>query len=316
MSPNPDKARGLTRRTLLGSALGLAFAPSIGFAKADEDEIEIARVMKIADTAGIKDFGVSKNERYLAIGNAPKEFRTTCLSMLLGLERDYMEHFQFKGFAPKKLSGRMTVIMLDDRRSFARYLGKDDQLVGGTYDPVANDLLMFDNREAKVDFAKAKLNTMVLTHEAVHQLTFNTGLLRREGDVPKFIAEGLANYAEVRSPDGKKSRFGGINPRIYGYREASGQKSPTLPPIEILIHDDSRIDAAATEVDAYCEAWFLVHFLMTNKKMLPKFRNYLEAIKKRDDASHRMEDWRERFGDDATFNREFTKYVREIKLPK
>ena len=44
---------------------------------------------------------------------------------------------------------------------------------------------------------------ITLSHEATHQLTFNTGLLNRKGDVPMCIAEGLAVYGEIRSGPGR-----------------------------------------------------------------------------------------------------------------
>ena len=46
-------------------------------------------------------------------------------------------------------------------------------------------------------------NLHALAHEATHQLTYNTGLLERHGDVAVCISEGLAMYGESRKPIGR-----------------------------------------------------------------------------------------------------------------
>ncbi len=49
--------------------------------------------------------------------------------------------------------------------------------------------------------ASTRVNTFTLVHEAIHQLTYNTGLLDRQADVPVAISEGLATFGEhARSP--------------------------------------------------------------------------------------------------------------------
>src|SRR5262249_14880542 len=40
-------------------------------------------------------------------------------------------------------------------------------------------------------------NVSLIMHEVSHHLSFNCGLLNREGDVPAWLAEGLACYCEA-----------------------------------------------------------------------------------------------------------------------
>ena len=47
-----------------------------------------------------------------------------------------------------------------------------------------------------------------LVHEATHQLSFNTGLLNREGDTPLCIVEGLGTYGESRDSIGTVASAG------------------------------------------------------------------------------------------------------------
>ena len=302
----------MTRRTLLGSAIGLLLVPRLSFGRDDAEDAEVSRIMKRAKQGGLKDFGVTLNDQYIGIGNTNEAFRKECLAMLLGLSHDYFEHFGFKKFDVTKPKERMTVVMLADRDSFIKYLGENPgDKVGGIYDPNTNELVLFNNLSVPGNPLGAKDNTLVLTHEATHQLTFSSGLLRRNGDVPKAIAEGLANYTEVRSPNGRDTKIGKINRRRFdGYK--ANFRGP-FPSIKTMIQDDKRIDDGQTELEAYSEAWILVHFLMTSERMRPKFREYLKTIATRDDASHRMEDWGQHFGDTKAFDESLNAYFRKLK---
>ena len=303
----------MNRRMLLAMTAGASLSPRLGFAFApdDADEAEVARVRAQAKKVGLGELGVSRNDEYLAIGDAPASFRETALRLLNGLARDYLDHFKFKGFDVKAPKGRMTLVILADRREFAAYLETGpDGLVGGTYDPAANDLMFFDNRAEGGGLEAEKNNTLVLFHEATHQLTFNTGLLVRGGDIPLAIAEGLANYAEVRSPSGQ-TKIGAVNYRRLAGLFPQGPNAPAaLPPIASLIADDDRLLNDATKQVGYSEAWLLVHFLMKNRAATPKFKAYLEAIAGRTDPSHRMDDWKASFGDPAVMDRSLAAYLR------
>ena len=302
----------ISRRLAIATALGAVVAPRFAFAKV-ADDAQISRVRETARKAGLGAFGESSNDQYVALGDAPEPFRVRALGILTGIERDYLKYFSEKGFAVHKPAERMTVVVLSDRRSFTAYLGEDvPNLVGGIYDAATNDLMLFDNRPAARNPEAERDNTRVLTHEATHQLTFSTGLLRRDGDIPKVIAEGLATYVEIRSPNGQDTRIGEVNlRRLVAFL---GPGRAVVAPIATLIRDDARIDAPATQQLAYSEAWLLVHFLMKTPKLLPKFQAYLKATWKRDNLAHRMEDWVAHFGDPKVFDRELADYLRaELK---
>ncbi len=297
----------MSRRAILAGTLGALVAPGASFGQG-ADVAEIARVQEIAQKAGLGKFGENKNDQYLALGDAPESFRKRALEILDGLARDYLKYFTAKGFAVKKPVGRMTIIVMADRKAFSTYLGEDvPGLVGGIYDPDANDLLLFDNRAVAGNPQAQKDNTLVLTHEATHQLTFSTGLLRRGGDVPKVIAEGLANYVEVRSPNGVDTPIGDVNLRRLAAFAGPGRA--VVAPIDVLIRDDARIQAPATQQLAYSEAWLLVHFLMKTAKMLPKFQAYLKTIAKRDDPNLRVADWTAHFGNSKVTDRDLAAYL-------
>ena len=48
---------------------------------------------------------------------------------------------------------------------------------------------------------------------------------------------------------------------------------------------------------AYAESWLLVYHLMKEPDLLPKFRDYLKAIRPRRDPKNRLDDARAYLGD-------------------
>lgn len=311
---DPAKGRTFHRRTLLAGAAILIAAPSIVLSADDAEDSEVKRVQGLAKATGLGEFRVSRSEQYLVIGNAQDGFRDEALRLLSGLAKDYHAHFTSRGFDVHKPTGRMTLIVLADRSAFGSYLGTaPDGLVGGVYDPDSNDLAFFDNRGAGAGPAAEKDNTLVLFHEATHQLTFSTGLLKHGTDIPLAIAEGLANYAELRSPTGKPTKIGDVNKRRLLGLCPQGPRTPvTLTPVETLISDDERLRDDNTKQLAYSEAWLLVHYLMKTPKMQPKFKAYLKAIQTQTDPNVRVKIWREHFGPAGQLDRELTAHLASL----
>ena len=295
----------LSRRAWLAGLLAAGAATTGRGAepKPSAEEVrEIADVATLAKKAGLGAFRHGGTAHYLGLGDASERFRAKALLICEGLARDYLEHFRHKGFAVERPARRLTVILLADAASFARFLGEEPgRAVGGQYDLETNRLVSFDNRpadRANVDRAE-RANLVALVHEATHQLTFNTGLLRRAGDVPRCISEGLAMYAEVRRPSGR-SMPGQPNPgRVEALALARTQGVAWLPVAKLLTEDpllegDSGDDAQQA---AYGQSWLLVHDLMQTPGRLAGFRDYLVAIKVCADASHRLDDARAHLGD-------------------
>src|SRR5262249_35015786 len=119
--------------------------------------------------------------------------------------------------------------IFDGPEGFEAYLGRRvPSAVTGMYHPRSNRLVVYDYGR-NTDFAatarrgadalkagaaglererrgtevgrrvrarRDDTNVSTIMHEAAHQLSFNGGLLNREGDVPAWLAEGLACYCE------------------------------------------------------------------------------------------------------------------------
>jgi hypothetical protein len=183
----------------------------------------------------------------------------------------------------------MVVVALAGRESYEAFkreeVGEDE---GGHYDVGANQLVIFDFRNAPNGEGQGldplRANTFTLVHEALHQLTYLTGLLSREADVPVAVSEGFATYGETwKLSDPKKL---GRENRLR-LQELAKPAAEWLPVDRLLTDDKVFADRATVQV-AYAEAWLLVYHLIN--KAPAKLRTYLDLLRGRRDPTHRADD--------------------------
>ena len=241
---------------------------------------------------------------------------------------DYLDHYRAKGFDVAMSERRLTVVVLDDDRSFAAYSGnkglrmvpkKNDPApsVHGSFSRAENRLHVFDHRPLGPQLAARPgyENLRARAHEATHQLTFNTGVLARRGDVPACVVEGLAMYGEVRKFTGRTAPVQVNRMRILDLAAMQRRRIPWIPTARLLADDLHVINAASHEgLLAYAESWLLVDYLMKEPSRLPGFRAYLESIRGRRDGDRRLEDAREQLGDLDRLDEDLRRYsVRLLK---
>jgi hypothetical protein len=267
----------------------------VALAASGVDE-EVAQVQEKGRKAGLGEFRWGVTEHYLGIGDAPDKHRDDALKLCEALLAAYQHHFEEKRFTVAFPPQRLTVVTLKDQASYAAYLGvKPGDAVGGHYELDTNRLVIFDFRPGVAGGLPAavssrRINTFTLIHEATHQLTLNTGLLDRQGDIPLAVSEGLAMYAEAWRND-RRSAIGMIDrPRLEVIFPRNGDPAPEWIPLAKLLTDDTLFDNAATEQMAYAESWVFVHYALKSTPMLPKFRGYLDAIRPRRAAAQRLDD--------------------------
>lgn len=261
---------------------------------AEERAVETVRAE--GEKAGLSGFEVSRSPHYLGVGNAPAAFRADALRLCEGLAEDYLEHFQKRGFEIEAPADRLDVVVLDSDEDFRKFTSALElpDAVSGIYDLGANYLVMFDNRDGQ-NLMATRANTFVLVHEATHQLTYNTGLLDRQGDVPALVSEGLGCYGETRRPSGQV-KIGAVNRQRLAVLADVASKGGQLTPVMDLLTDDDRFRKAETALTAYSEAWVFIHLLMSGKKAAGAFRAYLDAIRPRKTAERRKEDFEAHLG--------------------
>jgi hypothetical protein len=280
-------------------------------------------VEALGQKARLRPFRSTRSAGYLAIGDAPAGFQTQTLRDCELVAADYLDHYRDKGFHVSRPARRLTAVTLADDRSFAAFVGDPGLVmkpsrqvttaVHGFYQPRTNRLILFDHRALGPDLgARAGLeNLRVLAHEATHQLTFNTGLLRRGGDVPTSIMEGLARYGEVRKSAGRTPP-GQIN-HMCLQDLAQTRRVPWIS-AATLLEDDGFVKGSAgaqARILAYAEAWLLVHLLMNDASRTIGFRHYLDAIRSRTEPvrDDRLADARQHLGDLDRLDQELRQYA-------
>ncbi|WP_083670534.1 DUF1570 domain-containing protein [Singulisphaera sp. GP187] len=309
------------RQWLLGSlfgAVGLATSRSGWCSPPPETtSAELASILARAKKAKLGDFQVteSKEKQYVGIGDAPADFRADALSICESLAKLYRDYFEAKGFEVGTPESGLIMVILKDKESYKAFVGPGEGAdvgaeVGGHYDVDANQLVVFDSRHNDDGRAASKrVNTFTLVHEAIHQLTYNTGLLERVGDVPVALSEGFATFGELWQQSNQRSTLGVTNSARLAVFTQPGGQAAWIPVQELLTKDDLFTDPDTVQV-AYAESWVFVHYFMrSTPAKLTKFRAYLDALRKRRDPSHRLEDARTHLGELARLDKDLKQYA-------
>jgi hypothetical protein len=241
------------------------------------------------------------------VGDAPTRFRDEALALCEKLAASYQAHFEAKGVRHPLPERPLTLVTLKSRASYKAFKeGPVSETEGGYYDLDADRLVIFDFQDAEErktrDLAR-RINTLALVHESIHQLTFATGLLRRDGDVPLVVSEGLATYGELWQ-SGRPS-FGQVNrPRLAVLADPKGGD---WIPLEDLIVADGAFDNVETEQMAYAEAWLLAYHLLKTKAGAAQYNGFLDRIRPRYDPSRRVFDATESLGELGRLDRALKK---------
>lgn len=143
-----------------------------------------------------------------------------------------------------------------------------------------------------------------LTHEVTHQLTYNTGFLKRFAHYPRWFLEGFATYFEAVETDGTgQLRWGGSGKvnidRLEAYQSGRVERMPDT--LRDLVLFDRHFAKGRKAVHAYAEAWALTYFLAERRPQ--QFRAYLELLATRPvlreyDGRQRLQDFTQTFGTD------------------
>ncbi len=313
------------RRWLTGAALafpGLAWpawgqAPSKRSTDASEQAL-IERVQDTARKAGLGPLRSRTSEHFLGLGNAPPRFQSEAVEKVCEpLARAFVTHFGERGFPVDLPKHRMTVVTLKDHASYRAYIGQDPGPdVGGQYDLETNQLVVFDFRtRPDVPAEKAeRVNTLTLVHETTHMLSFNTGLLAREADVPACISEGLATYVELWKPSDRRGRGFDRTTNIHRLQVLIDAGADEVPWISLtkLVADDGLFDKPETAQLAYAESWLLVHRLMT-PAWRSKFQAYLAGLPRAGEAKRdRVADAEARLGSLGNLDKELKRHARDL----
>jgi len=239
-----------------------------------------------------------RSEHFQAVGDASESFMRIALGDCERIALGYFDHFRSRGFDIRNPDRRLTLIVfVDDRpyRSFVKDAPKWDK---GVYQLKENWLVIFDFRNVTSRTLQRgyQANMWTLAHEATHLLAYNTGLLNRQGDVPRAITEGIATYSEAPRVDGP-SEPGQLNSMRLDDLAHIQRRVNWISVTELLTNEKAAFGPTEDRaLLAYAESWLLVYHLMTTPVRRIQFQGYLKAIYKRTSAANRFEDAKSNFG--------------------
>lgn len=287
-----------------------------------------------------------ESPRFKAMSNAEDDFSKLRLGNCEVLYDLFFDHFTRKGFYLREPSSKLMVAIFSNQAGFNAYIGEQlPTAVTGLYHPKSNRLVVYDfgsnelfmaqknaaiatGRTIRTDLERQRYmetiqrrarefrtgtNISTVMHEVAHQLSFNTGMLNRDGDVPLWLAEGLACYCE--STDGS-SVWQGIGE--YNFERAGtladpksgGGKRITLLD---LIRDDDWLrgkDGPKLGILGYAQSWALFRMLMEERPH--QLQAYLHRIYSRKVDSHRVADFEAAFGDVKRLQLRYLEYLKEM----
>jgi hypothetical protein len=278
----------ISRRSWLRGTLGVL---ALGTTRARGDAT-LDAIRAQARKAGMQPFDESESAGYRGIGDASPQFREDALGICEAVAADYRKHFTDKGFQLDTPDSKRTVVILAGPKSYAAFEGEVlGDAVGGHFDLKENRLVMFDFRgpgaNPRAPVAEQD-NTLALVHETIHQLTFNTGVLDLDADVPLCVSEGLATYGETWRPR-HKGEIGSINVRRRRGLDEGRLQGVGWIPLASLLADDKALDDVKTRQVAYAESWMFAHKMLRDPARLPRFRDYLKALRQKPDKARRVE---------------------------
>jgi Protein of unknown function (DUF1570) len=296
------------------AAEGLALSPE----EEAKQELERAQVRVKAVTR--RPLLKLYTEQYQAVGDATEAFMKLTLNDCEGLAREYLAYYQEHGFDVKRPPRRLTLVVFLDERPYLEFARRFAQGVSvytwGFYSKTENWLVLFDFRNVpQIEKGAGHKNVTTLFHEGTHQLTFNSGLLNRQGDAPRAVVEGLALYGEIGALHGRAvpGQINGTRLKDLAYIQ---RREKWISATDLLTDDAA---AFGTTLDqtllAYAEGWLLVYYVMKTPVRLPQFQAYLKTISRRTDKNHRYDDAEKHFGDldrlDQDLRREAIRLQRE-----
>ncbi len=286
-----------------------------------------------------KGFRTTTTKHYVVCYNTTDAYAKWNAALYERLFRGFYTYWKRLGVDLREPEFPLVAVVFESSDGYIRYAKKEDisnaENMIGYYNLLSNRMAGYDltGIEGLIPAGKsvstselvnhilaqpaAERSVATVVHEAVHQLSYNSGLQTRLGDNPIAISEGLAMFFE--SPDLKSaSGWGGIG-NINGYNYSVFRKSfPSRQANSLvtLLRDDSRFHDSASATVAYGESWALTYFLLRTRGK--DFAAYLTELSRRPpleptDPKRRIADFQKHFGEDLDkLDREFIKYMSRL----
>jgi hypothetical protein len=253
-------------------------------------------------------FEVRETDHWLIVYKADPKWVDSAAKMLERTHDLYFEQFGKAGFELQPLRQKLVCVLIGKQEDFAKYLDALRQATGrppptepqpagqeprarqapvglGSYSGQTNRIQLCDihsiprNPNRPVSDARLDLeNVARISHEAAHQLSFNTGLLKPQTGYPMWLGEGLAANFEFTDAD---KPFGpltaNLSPRAGRLRQlfAEGQIASIKSMVTLSPSASRQPD---NKGPTYVQGWGLFRFLITERpKQLKQYLADLAA---------------------------------------
>ena len=281
-------------------------------------------------------FEIHQTDHYVICSNSAEEY-----SAFVGklLEKVFDQYFQFmdeQEIAVSQPAAKLPVIILQSEAEFKEFAAAQHPETSfedtpGYYSLRDNQMLLIDlTRDRSLRSATAirkllsdqPLQVATMVHEAVHQLSFNTGLQVRMADNPVWLSEGLALYFEPIAPRSANlwTRPGLVSGRHHPVFVRHSENGATEIPLRDLLADDKAFLNADSMATAYAESWGLTSYLFRQQK--DGMRKYLTNISRRKplqrvSREERVAEFEDAFGKSSDeIERETVSFVRRLRPPR
>jgi hypothetical protein len=321
-----------------------------GFSIIPSDEFEAREfgrfMVKLTNDHKLPPAARFDSKHFLAMSNADDEFAAMRLHNCELIYELFFDHFRRKGFRLHEPPGKLMLAIFDSQAGFEAYLAhKMPPSVTGVYHLESNRLLVYDygTNESFVDFKRnvkqvgrqinseldrqrfvetenrrarefrTGINIGTVMHEVAHQLSFNTGMLNRDGDVPIWVAEGLACYCESTDNSAWQG-IGEPNPeRLIPLAAVVNAKGKFIPLRDMICGDGWLREQKEVGVVllAYAQSWALFRMLMEERP--EQMRRFLSLTYSRRTPDHRLADFGQAFGSDLDrLELRYGEYMKEL----
>ncbi|MCX5677211.1 MAG: DUF1570 domain-containing protein, partial [Planctomycetota bacterium] len=176
-------------------------------------------------------FEVRETGHWLIVHKADPKWVDSAARMLERTHDLYFEQLGKAGFEPQPLRQKLVCVLIGKQEDFAQYIDALRKATGrpplaeqppagqapparqaplglGSYSGMTNRIQLCDihsiprNPNRPVSAARLDLENIArISHEAAHQLSFNTGLLKQKTGYPMWLGEGIAANFEFTDMD-------------------------------------------------------------------------------------------------------------------
>lgn len=303
----------------------------VSFSAMTNDELGSDLLSQVPD-----GFEIHQTDHYVICSNSAEEYSEFVGKLLEKVFEQYFEFMSDQEIVVRQPAGKLPVIIFQSEAEFkefatAQHPETSFEDTPGYYSLRENQVLLQDltrDRGLRSSTAIRKklsdqpLQVATMVHEAIHQLSFNTGLQIRMADNPVWLSEGLALYFEPIAPRSSSlwTRPGLVSGRHHPVFVTNSENGSTEISFRDLLSVDNAFLSADTVAMAYAESWGLTSYLFRQQK--EGMKKYLTKISQRKplqrvSPDERVAEFEEAFGKSTDeIEHETVSFVRRLRPPR